>query len=421
MIKQYSFYMYTWDLQFLEQINEKNIISEVSYTEAVDWWQGQCKFKVVFEKKVKEENWEQYVDLLWKYQVWNILEITELAVESWNLEEYPAYSWVIVSIWIEEYKENIVLDITLNWIFTLLNNILYNFNTSWWYSFKWTLTWTWEEILTEILRAFNEEYPIRWEWKFLGKNWTILSIRSAYLTQQIEIKVKWESCYSVFRNVINQTNWWGFTTRATWEILINTWFYRDPYTFEKEVLKYSRNIDIKDLANFVATDPDVKNTISPSITRQGRTRDWIWRRYNNYRYIWMYMVINFDKSTNQEFSYNVWTSENPTYVRQEFGNIDWINRLCEQYLESHKYPNQDIKIYMKPQLDDSLHPWDRITVNNTPYSMYWEDTEDKKYWFRYWFKDLLVSKIEKNSKEWIVHVWDLRNTWTTIWKYFNRK
>lgn len=363
MIKKYEFKLYTRQWNFKKQINPRVISGNLSFSEQLDWGQGDLNLKIY--------------DKIEDYQTSDIIEIREISEV--GLWVSATYTGIIENIGITETREQVVLDIELLGVFTVLWDIYYH---DWENNKVFTKTDTIENIINDIISKFNGRYGTLSDTQNLWSNMITTEIEAG--TPTVSISFSNHTCLTAIEKVLENTgyNWY---VNQYWILYITSKDnQRDiTLTFMKEITNIHREITKNEMVNTLFLH-----------------RNW-----------WTGIVYE-DTPAKALF----WPKEK--YVSDTaINDVSTQNIKGSEYIEKHKYEKITAKIDMKPQmsgiciitkpsleidliqyLDPTaidptaiwLMPWDKISTMNT----------------KNMIESQAILKIDKSIDQWIIYLWD---------------
>lgn len=163
-IKQYNIKIYSQAGAYKTTINPKKIKSDISFSEELNWWQGNITISLDFPYNY---------NLIGKWDIIKVNVIDEL-YPKWK-PRYWGYVEYINRINDEDSER---IELSILWLFTLLNEVMYK-SISQWGAYDFSITDDPRDIVWEIIDNFNTVYPFWWSWllikdiEWYGSNVTI--------------------------------------------------------------------------------------------------------------------------------------------------------------------------------------------------------------------------------------------------------
>lgn len=314
MLKSYEIKLYTQKWVFKKQINLRNNINEITFSENIDWWQGDLTLQIIWN--------------LNNFSTTDIIEIREVSKE--NKTVIPTYTWIIESIEEIEYKNWTLLNIELLWVFTILNDVIYK--NSWNKTFTKTDT-AWN-IVKNIIDTFNLEYwDLVWETQNLWNNiitYTTESIDITWTTLSIEFENL--NCLEAIKKVIENTNY-NFYIDETWLCTLQlkeNWVLKH-LTFDKELISINKKIKKSEMVNkyYLSRTWDVEKIYSNSTS-----------------------ITTFNLKEKVE-------------TKSEIQDETTQDEKWNTYIDEYSNERTEISINMKAQINNFLCPGMLITTQNT--------------------------------------------------------
>lgn len=215
---------------FKKQINPKNIVGDITYTDEIDGWQSNLTLSIIW-------NWEDY-----KYS--DIIEIREVSDEYRTIK--GVYTWVINSLSIVEFENEDQISIELLGIFTIMNNMEF----SYWGQKTVTINWTAWQIMKYIIDSHQASYtsissdtqildshPIRYTASSIDTSWTSLSL-----------KFDSNSCLEALKKCA-ENSWMHWYIGCDWVVYFWTTAWEKRLTFQREIIAISKTLSGNDIKN----------------------------------------------------------------------------------------------------------------------------------------------------------------------------
>lgn len=229
MIKRYELKLYDRAGNFKKQIDPRIISGDLTFSEQLNGGQTDMDLTIY-------DDIDDYVSS-------DIIEIRETSTENKNV--VATYTGVIESMKIQETKTGMKLDITLLWLFTIFNDVLYQ---SWWLK-TFTKNDTIEAILTDIINNFNTVY----DWWFTDTQ----NITSSFITLDIEadtpiVNISYDKLYTIdaINKTLENTGYTRFLDQYG-TLIIRSRPNQDKftYTLDKEIVSISRELHKNEMYN----------------------------------------------------------------------------------------------------------------------------------------------------------------------------
>lgn len=193
-MNRYDIKVYSKSWVYQSTINPNIVMNDISFTEAVNSWQGQMRLNLALDFWDRTFNWGEVIKVILyneKYKqgkqiyIWYVSQISRI---------YDVNKWYI--------------SLSCLWIGSLLSQILY----------RWSHSWTATEILTDIIGVFNTNYswdlitigtidPYEWNLSYDFENNTtcLKAITTVSDTANYYRYIDWEWVFT-FREKLTQTN-----------------------------------------------------------------------------------------------------------------------------------------------------------------------------------------------------------------------
>ena len=180
-MKNYQYKHYNKNFEFVKVINPNLIKSEVFFTEAINWPQGQLSIRL----KIK---WEEL-----DYEEWDYIVLRAT-------NQFFPNGYVIYTGYIEEIRKNATefeeIELVCVWVGSLLTKVIYKD----WSDFEFTKNTTPHSILESILDYFDTIYP-----------WIINKGVIVEINENINIEFDYDNCFEAIKKIeeiYNETHFW---------------------------------------------------------------------------------------------------------------------------------------------------------------------------------------------------------------------
>lgn len=349
-MKQFEVKLYSRDWTFKKVINPKTITSVISFSEEIDWWQSDLNLQVTWD--------------FWDYLCTDIIEVREVDTE--NKQISRTYSGIIEEIAVVEYKNKDTISLTILWVFTALNDLIYKF----WWNRVFTLNMSPWNIVKSVIDSFNTDYwTLSW-WDTQNLDWnliryTVASIDTSGPTVNIEFDNN--TCLDSIKRAIENT-WYNFYIWSDWICYVQkeSWQQEVSVTMGRQVVSLERKIHKREMVNKLYHERALENE----------------QTYT-------------DPSSIALF----WIKEKKE-VDAEIQDAATQNIIGAQKIDDYSYERNEISITMKPQKSESIVPWMLLSVNNIKIPLV-----NKK-----------ITKISKDISSWTIYVWDFISFWNSVIK-----
>jgi len=221
---QIKVYNHLW--VFKQQINPKNVYSDIAFQNQTDWWQ-----------------WDLRLNIKWNLSNYSITDIIEIK-DSVN---WARYTWIIESIKVVEFESWTTLDLNILGVFTALNDVI--FKNAW--NKVFTLTWTPWNLIKQVIDSFNIDYWILTDTQILLTNLIRYTINSIDITwTNVNIDFNNDNCLSAIKKIIQNTpfNYYIWVDGVV-NVISKANRISKVITFEKEIINITRDITKKNLVN----------------------------------------------------------------------------------------------------------------------------------------------------------------------------
>lgn len=346
-MKTYEIKTYSFDWHFKKTINPKNLNSIIDFQEELNG--GQWNINLVFRWDLND------------FMCSDIVEIREKNDRESSI--IKTYTGIIEEIGVKEYEKHDELDISILWVFTVLNDTIYKSAGN----RTVNITATPGAIVKSIIDSFNADYGnLYWDNKNLWATMISYTVDS--------IDVSWTAaartftnanCLSAIKTALEDT-WFDFFIGADGICTVKKKTDQiDMFlTYWRELLLVQRDITKKDMANKLYFERNGGNVQvyqdAPSISIYG-------------------MKEKFESDT--------------TITDLTTQNTVWAQKILEYTPEKNV-----VTFVLKPQNADFMYPGAKVTTRNT----------------RNRITQWQVTKIEKNFWSWKVYLGNFVSFWKTV-------
>lgn len=351
---------------FKKQINPRNIISQITFPENINWGQGNLDitirdiasdYSVTDIIEVREvEKWSNITVYTWQdAQNWDDSDIWKET----DSNVFPTYTGIVERISVQEKRSWEVITVKCLWIATVLNDILYKDGTS----LSFNKNTTADVIIADIIDYFNSQY---WTLSDTQNIWNNLFYYDDLPTApNIDRNFENINCFNAISSICEEIGYYFFI-EPTWEIHFQEIWENKLLTFNREIIEINYEEKKDEMVN-----------------RYFLEREW----------------------GNQETYENA--SSISTYKPKEKYESIWdINNLAtqdivwEKKVEEFWEPRANTSVLIKAQKTSFLYPWMTITTQNT----------------RRVIQEQKITKIQKNLDFWTLYIWDFTSFGKTILK-----
>lgn len=333
-MKSYEIKLYSRVWTFKKNINPKNVVSEIQFSEDLEWWQSDLSLEVIWEFD--------------EFMATDIIEIRE--VDEDNKEISPTYTWIVEEISVKEYENGSTINVQVLWLFTVLNDNLFKS----WGSRKFTSVLTPWNLVKTIIDSFNADYWTLsgWNTQNISTNiikYTASSIDTSWSTVNIEFDN--ENCLDAIKKTLTDT-WFSFYIWVDWVCYVQKDVNQTKVslTMWRQVLMIDRKLHKRELTNYLYHE----------------------RTGNN------------EQTYTDPVSITLFGKKEKKIVESEIKDITTQNTKWNKYIQDYAYERNEIEITMKPQKTTSLIPWNVITINNIKIPLVEKKitkiTKSKDYW-----------------------------------------
>ena len=329
-MNRYDIKVYSKSWVYQTTINPNVVMNDISFTSNVNWWLWELDLQLALPFSDNTFHW------------WEIIK-----VDLFN-ERYK--QWKQIYYWYVSQVSRIFdinkwyIQLSILWIASLLNSILYS----------WTKTWSVSSILTDIINSFN--------WKY---SWNLITIWwiDTY-SEDIEIELNdWTTCKSAIDKINDICNYYWFID-SEWKF----WF-KSKWNQKRHILANEQNIESM---NITSSIEKVYNRVYVS------RKDWEIKQYQNTTSQWLYWIK--EKYENEPSIANESTQD-------EYGN---------NYILENSNPKNASSIVVNSSYDiESIVPWDIISVVNIDFDITDLLIEKIKYGY-----DKVVLTLDENESLW---------------------
>lgn len=211
MIKKYQvkYYEKDWTLKWV--VNPKDIINSITFVNTKDWWQWDVSLQLNLDFEDSSFKNSDFVRI-YEYDDDN---------KTWRL----IYTWYISQIKRIATVNQEIIELTLLWLATLLNEVL--FYQSWNYTF--TKNQDPAQTIKDIIDYFNTKYTWNWltySWWYIINYWTSISIDFDYT-----------DCYEAIKLSVEPTNYYRHIDQ-NWEV-----YFKAKSTTADHRLTFQKDIE----------------------------------------------------------------------------------------------------------------------------------------------------------------------------------
>lgn len=372
MQKYYEVKLYDWQGNFKKQISSKNITSDIFFSENINGTQGDLTLDIVGdEADFKESDIIEIRESIESIKSFPITADTTLFTADTTLltadatrtqNVFPTYTGIIERKSIQEYKYSQVLGITLLWVWTALNDIIYKN----WSSKVFTKTDTFGNIAKSIIDYFNTQYGTLEETQNL---WTSMfwydtdSIDTTGITAHINFDH--DNCYKALEKLTKDTDFFFFI-EPTGKVTFKKTNTLKILTFERELVSIERKTKKDEMVN--------------KLYLHRTSGHWNEEIYNNF-------------ISQAEYGFKELHEDRTDIQNKATQDEIWAIRV-----EEFGYPREETTLKIKAQKSDFLFPWMEVTTQNTKNPLVASR----------------VTKIDKRKDIWTLYIWD----YTSFWKVF---
>ena len=290
--------------EYKTTINPNLVMSDINFTENINGGQWQLKLSLALWF------WDN------TFQGWEIVKVI-LYNERYK-EWKPLYCGFVSQISRVYDINKWYIQITCLWIASLLNSIL----------FPWNYTGTVEEILTEIISTFNDNY-----------SWNLISIwQIDEYSENISLNFDQDiTCTKAINEIRKITNFCRFID-PEWKF-----YFRERFTQTNHIVANQQVVENMNL-NY-----NIESVVNKLYVQR---KDWTVKLYQDT------------------------ASQNAYWIKETFSRQDSIvdeltqDEFWSNYLVQNSNPKNASTIVINKQYDiESVNPWDTITVVNSEYSI----------------------------------------------------
>lgn len=313
-MKSFEVKLYSRVWLFKKTINPRNIVSEINFSEELNWWQSDMNLEVIWD--------------FWDFLSTDIIEIREVDEE--NKVISPTYTWVIEEISLKEYVDWDTISLQVLWLATVLNDNTYKT----WGNRVFTSNLTVWNLVKSIIDSFNADYWTLswWNTQNLDTNlirYTVSSIDVSW--SLVNISFDNDSCFDAIKKAIENTDF-SFWIWADWICYLqkDTWQTWVSLTLWRQVLLVDRKIHKRDLTNYLYHE----------------------RAWSN------------EQTYTDPVSISLFWKKEKKIVDSEIQDATTQNIKWNKYIEDYAYERNEIQVTIKPQKSDSIVPWNMLSINN---------------------------------------------------------
>lgn len=313
-MKSYEVKLYSRTGLFKKTINPRNISSEISFSEELEWGQ-----------------WDLTLSVEWNFSDFLSTDIVEIReVDEDNKQISKTYTWIIEEIWVDEFEWKSLVNIQILWVFTALNNLIFKQSSN----RVFTVSMTPWNLVKAIIDSFNTDY-----WTLSGWNTQNLTTNLIRYTAS-SIDVTWTAANYSFDNdtcldAINKSledKWFSFYIWADGICYVQQDVNQTTLwlTMWRQVIKVERKVHKRELVNTLFHER-------------------VWNNEQTY--------------TDPVSTALFWKIEKKQ-IDSDVQDATTQNTIWAKYISEHAYERNEISIIMKPQKSESIMPWMLVTINN---------------------------------------------------------
>lgn len=321
-MKSFEIKVYSRIWTFKKTINPKDVTSEISFSEDLEW--GQWDLLLSFRGD------------FWTYLSTDIVEIREVDEENKDISR--TYTGIIEEISVDEYETYSVVNLQLLWVFTALNDKIFKSGAS----RQFTASATPWNLVKMIIDSFNTEYwSLSW-WNTQNLSWNLIRYTAS------SIDVTWsaanyefdnDSCLDAIKKAL-EDKWFSFFIWSDWICYVqqDSGQSQVSLTVWRQVIKVNRKIHKRDMINKLYHE-----------------RAWSAEQtYIDPSSVALFWIIE-----KKEIDWDIqdaWTQ----------------NTVWSKIIQDYAYERNEISVLMKPQKTSSIIPWMILTVNNMKTPLVWK-------------------------------------------------
>lgn len=313
-MKSYEVKLYSRVWVYKKTINPRDIVSEIQFSEDLDWWQSDMNIEVI----------GQFDDFLST----DIIEIREVDEE--NMIISPTYTWVIEEISVKEYENWDTVNLQLLGLATVLNDNIYKT----WGNRVFTSNLTVWNLVKSIIDSFNSDYWTLswWDTQNVTTNlirYTASSIDTSW--SLVNISYDNDSCFDAIRKAIEDTDF-SFWIWVDWVCYVqkDSWQSKVSLTLWRQVVLVDRKIHKRELTNHLYHE----------------------RTWNN------------EQTYTDPVSISLFWKKEKKITDSDVLDATTQNTKWNKYIQDYAYERNEIQITMKPQQSNSIVPWNILSLNN---------------------------------------------------------
>ena len=313
-MKSYEIKLYSRIWDFKKTINPLNVVSEISFSEEINWGQSDMNIEIIWD----------FNDFLCT----DIIEIREVDEE--NKEISPTYTWIIEEISLKEYENWDTVNLQILWLSTVLNDNI--FKSAWNRSFNANATpWNMVKI---IIDSFNSDYwTLSWgetqniTWNII--KYTLTSIDTTW--PAVNLSFDNDNCLDSIKKALENTDF-SFYIWADWICYVqkDSWQSHVNLTLLRQVITVERKIHKRELTNYLFHE----------------------REWNN------------EQIYTDPVSISIFWKKEKKIIESSVLDITTQDEKWGKYIEEFSYERNEIQLVIKPQKTSSIIPWDLLNLNN---------------------------------------------------------
>jgi len=313
-MKSFEIKVYSRIWTFKKTINPRDITSEISFSEDLEWWQSDLLLSFKWDAS--------------SYLATDIVEIREVDEENKDISR--TYTWIIEEISDDEYENHSVVNVQLLWVFTALNDKIFKSGAN----RNFTASATPWNLVKSIIDSFNTDYwTLSWgntqnlSWNLI--RYTASSIDVTWTAANYEFDN--ESCLDALKKAL-EDKWFSF---FIWSDGI-CYVQQDSgqtgvsLTMWRQVIKVNRKKHKREMVNKLYHERALSNE----------------QTYSDPASVALFWVIEKKE------------------IDSDIQDATTQNTVWEKKIQEFAYERNEISVIMKPQKSSSIIPWMLLTVNN---------------------------------------------------------
>lgn len=313
-MKSFEIKLYSRTWAFKKTINPRNVSSEISFSEELEWGQ-----------------WDMILTVEWEFSDFLSTDIVEIReVDEDNKQISMTYTGIIEEIWVDELESKTLVNIQILWLFTALNDLI--FKQSWNRVFTASMT-PWN-LVKAIIDSFNADYWSLswWETQNLSTNLIRYTPTSIDVTGTVaNYSFDNDSCLDAIKKAL-ESKGFSFYIWADWICYVKQDADQSQIdlTMGRQIIKVERKVHKREMVNTLYHERS-------------------WAVEQTYSDAWSILIF--------------WKKEKKE-VNSDIQNATTQNTVWNEYVAEHAFERNEISILMKPQKSESITPWMLVTVNN---------------------------------------------------------